>query len=148
MAHPNANGFLGSPFPAGGIPAAYTLIANKFFDLVFKNKASTYRIYKSHNCDLSNRVAYLGQISPLLKQATFILFTFSRVCLPEILQSYICVTVLTCFIKFVTGRPSNQVVRVSKTRLDISRKGCLALFAGEESSISYNGDNSMNILAL
>ncbi len=37
MAHPNANGFLGSPFPAGGIPAAYTLIANKFFDLVFKN---------------------------------------------------------------------------------------------------------------
>ena len=40
MAHPTANGFLGSRFPAGGIPAAYTLIANKFFDLVAKNEVS------------------------------------------------------------------------------------------------------------
>ena len=40
MAHPTANGFLGSSFPAGGIPAAYTLIANKFFDLVYKNEVS------------------------------------------------------------------------------------------------------------
>ena len=40
MAHPNANGFLGARFPAGGIPAAYTLIANKFFDLVYNNNVS------------------------------------------------------------------------------------------------------------
>ncbi|XP_038122998.1 CDP-diacylglycerol--glycerol-3-phosphate 3-phosphatidyltransferase, mitochondrial isoform X2 [Culex quinquefasciatus] len=30
MAHPNANGFLGAKGPAGGIPAAYSLIAKKF----------------------------------------------------------------------------------------------------------------------
>jgi hypothetical protein len=40
MAHPTANGFLGSRFPAGGIPAAYTLIANKFYDLVENNQVS------------------------------------------------------------------------------------------------------------
>ena len=40
MAHPTANGFLGSKFPAGGIPAAYTLIMRKFFDLVEKNGVS------------------------------------------------------------------------------------------------------------
>lgn len=34
MAHPKANGFFGSKFPAGGIPPAYTLIANKFFNSV------------------------------------------------------------------------------------------------------------------
>ncbi|KAK4874833.1 hypothetical protein RN001_014193 [Aquatica leii] len=30
MAHPNANGFRGAPFPAGGIPDAYSLIAQYF----------------------------------------------------------------------------------------------------------------------
>ncbi|KAF5289768.1 hypothetical protein FQA39_LY03685 [Lamprigera yunnana] len=30
MAHPNANGFQGASFPAGGIPAAYSLIAQYF----------------------------------------------------------------------------------------------------------------------
>nr|XP_029716507.1 CDP-diacylglycerol--glycerol-3-phosphate 3-phosphatidyltransferase, mitochondrial isoform X2 [Aedes albopictus] len=32
MAHPNANGFLGAKGPAGGIPAAYSLIARKFYE--------------------------------------------------------------------------------------------------------------------
>ncbi|XP_055530630.1 CDP-diacylglycerol--glycerol-3-phosphate 3-phosphatidyltransferase, mitochondrial isoform X2 [Wyeomyia smithii] len=32
MAHPNANGFLGAKGPAGGIPAAYSLIARKFHE--------------------------------------------------------------------------------------------------------------------
>lgn len=32
MAHPNANGFLGAKGPAGGIPAAYSLIAKKFYE--------------------------------------------------------------------------------------------------------------------
>lgn len=32
MAHPNANGFQGASGPAGGIPAAYTLIAKKFYE--------------------------------------------------------------------------------------------------------------------
>ena len=31
MAHPEANGFLGAKFPAGGIPHAYTLIARNFW---------------------------------------------------------------------------------------------------------------------
>ncbi|KAJ4444394.1 hypothetical protein ANN_06186 [Periplaneta americana] len=31
MAHPTANGFLGAQGPAGGIPAAYTLLASAFF---------------------------------------------------------------------------------------------------------------------
>lgn len=30
MAHPNANGFQGAPFPSGGIPDAYSLIAQRF----------------------------------------------------------------------------------------------------------------------
>ena len=34
MAHPKANGFYGSRFPSGGIPPAYTLIANKFYSAV------------------------------------------------------------------------------------------------------------------
>ncbi|KAJ2945992.1 hypothetical protein O0L34_g4910 [Tuta absoluta] len=34
MAHPNANGFLGASGPAGGIPHAYSLIAQKFWDKV------------------------------------------------------------------------------------------------------------------
>jgi len=45
MAHPTANGFLGASFPAGGIPAAYTLIANKFFDLVDKNEVSLLKLW-------------------------------------------------------------------------------------------------------
>ncbi|XP_054726594.1 CDP-diacylglycerol--glycerol-3-phosphate 3-phosphatidyltransferase, mitochondrial [Anastrepha obliqua] len=32
MAHPNANGFQGASGPAGGIPAAYSLIAKKFYE--------------------------------------------------------------------------------------------------------------------
>ncbi|XP_058062849.1 CDP-diacylglycerol--glycerol-3-phosphate 3-phosphatidyltransferase, mitochondrial isoform X1 [Anopheles bellator] len=32
MAHPNANGFLGAKGPAGGIPAAYSLLARKFLE--------------------------------------------------------------------------------------------------------------------
>ncbi|XP_055385153.1 CDP-diacylglycerol--glycerol-3-phosphate 3-phosphatidyltransferase, mitochondrial [Condylostylus longicornis] len=32
MAHPNANGFQGAKGPAGGIPAAYSLIAKKFYE--------------------------------------------------------------------------------------------------------------------
>jgi CDP-diacylglycerol--glycerol-3-phosphate 3-phosphatidyltransferase len=38
MAHPKANGFLGAKGPAGGIPAAYTLIAKMFFDLLTRNR--------------------------------------------------------------------------------------------------------------
>ncbi|XP_050684456.1 CDP-diacylglycerol--glycerol-3-phosphate 3-phosphatidyltransferase, mitochondrial [Leptidea sinapis] len=34
MAHPNANGFMGAPGPAGGIPHAYSLIAKKFWQQV------------------------------------------------------------------------------------------------------------------
>lgn len=37
MAHPKANGFLGARGPAGGIPAAYTLIGKMFYGLVSKN---------------------------------------------------------------------------------------------------------------
>merc|ERR550517_1898348 len=33
MAHPEANGFLGAKFPAGGIPHAYTLMARNFWQL-------------------------------------------------------------------------------------------------------------------
>jgi len=36
MAHPSANGFLGSRFPSGGIPAAYTLIAKQFFQQIIQ----------------------------------------------------------------------------------------------------------------
>lgn len=40
MAHPNANGFQGAKGPAGGIPAAYTLIAKHFYQkLVNANQA-------------------------------------------------------------------------------------------------------------
>ena len=34
MAHPEANGFLGAKFPAGGIPHAYTHIARQFLSRV------------------------------------------------------------------------------------------------------------------
>ncbi|XP_055631204.1 CDP-diacylglycerol--glycerol-3-phosphate 3-phosphatidyltransferase, mitochondrial isoform X2 [Toxorhynchites rutilus septentrionalis] len=37
MAHPNANGFLGAKGPAGGIPAAYSLIAKKFYEQLKKS---------------------------------------------------------------------------------------------------------------
>ncbi|KAF4532394.1 hypothetical protein B566_EDAN003846 [Ephemera danica] len=37
MAHPNANGFLGARGPAGGIPAAYTLLAHRFLTLLRHN---------------------------------------------------------------------------------------------------------------
>ena len=36
MAHPEANGFLGARFPAGGIPHAYTSIAKMFFNQVWE----------------------------------------------------------------------------------------------------------------
>lgn len=36
MAHPNANGFKGANFPAGGIPDAYSLLARKFFEQIKK----------------------------------------------------------------------------------------------------------------
>ncbi|XP_036324539.1 CDP-diacylglycerol--glycerol-3-phosphate 3-phosphatidyltransferase, mitochondrial [Rhagoletis pomonella] len=38
MAHPNANGFQGASGPAGSIPAAYTLIAKKFYEDVLQLK--------------------------------------------------------------------------------------------------------------
>lgn len=34
MAHPEANGFYKAPGPAGGIPPAYTLISQKFYELI------------------------------------------------------------------------------------------------------------------
>lgn len=34
MAHPSCNGFLGSSFPAGGIPDAYSLLATQFYDKI------------------------------------------------------------------------------------------------------------------
>ncbi|KAJ8942806.1 hypothetical protein NQ314_009943 [Rhamnusium bicolor] len=43
MAHPKANGFLGAKGPAGGIPWAYSLIAQKF-KKQFVNKGQQYRI--------------------------------------------------------------------------------------------------------
>jgi len=38
MAHPEANGFLGAKFPAGGIPHAYTLIAKQFYERVLNEQ--------------------------------------------------------------------------------------------------------------
>ncbi|XP_037951889.1 CDP-diacylglycerol--glycerol-3-phosphate 3-phosphatidyltransferase, mitochondrial [Teleopsis dalmanni] len=38
MAHPNANGFQGAKGPAGGIPAAYTLIAKSFYENLVRRK--------------------------------------------------------------------------------------------------------------
>ncbi|XP_030573257.1 CDP-diacylglycerol--glycerol-3-phosphate 3-phosphatidyltransferase, mitochondrial [Drosophila novamexicana] len=38
MAHPNANGFQGAKGPAGGIPAAYTLIAKSFYESLVRRK--------------------------------------------------------------------------------------------------------------
>lgn len=37
MAHPNANGFKGANFPAGGIPDAYSLLARKFYEQIKKH---------------------------------------------------------------------------------------------------------------
>jgi CDP-diacylglycerol---glycerol-3-phosphate 3-phosphatidyltransferase len=37
MAHPNANGFKGANFPAGGIPDAYSLLARKFYEQILKH---------------------------------------------------------------------------------------------------------------
>ena len=39
MAHPEANGFLGARFPAGGIPHAYTQIAKQFLHRVTSSGA-------------------------------------------------------------------------------------------------------------
>lgn len=36
MAHPNANGFKGANFPAGGIPDAYSLLARRFLEQIRK----------------------------------------------------------------------------------------------------------------
>jgi len=41
MAHPEANGFLGAKFPAGGIPHAYTLIAKQFYEKVLKENVQS-----------------------------------------------------------------------------------------------------------
>ncbi|EDW82969.1 uncharacterized protein Dwil_GK22604 [Drosophila willistoni] len=38
MAHPNANGFQGAKGPAGGIPAAYTLIAKSFYESLVRGR--------------------------------------------------------------------------------------------------------------
>ncbi|XP_017041198.1 CDP-diacylglycerol--glycerol-3-phosphate 3-phosphatidyltransferase, mitochondrial [Drosophila ficusphila] len=38
MAHPNANGFQGAKGPAGGIPAAYSLIAKSFYESLVRRK--------------------------------------------------------------------------------------------------------------
>ncbi|ALC46438.1 CG7718, partial [Drosophila busckii] len=38
MAHPNANGFQGAKGPAGGIPAAYTLIAKSFYQSLVRRQ--------------------------------------------------------------------------------------------------------------
>ncbi|KAK7081920.1 CDP-diacylglycerol--glycerol-3-phosphate 3-phosphatidyltransferase [Halocaridina rubra] len=38
MAHPKANGFLGANGVSGGIPAAYTLIAKRFFEKIYCGK--------------------------------------------------------------------------------------------------------------
>ncbi|XP_030376035.1 CDP-diacylglycerol--glycerol-3-phosphate 3-phosphatidyltransferase, mitochondrial [Scaptodrosophila lebanonensis] len=43
MAHPNANGFQGAKGPAGGIPAAYTLIAKTFYENLVRRKQD-YRV--------------------------------------------------------------------------------------------------------
>ncbi|KAH8278715.1 hypothetical protein KR018_007593, partial [Drosophila ironensis] len=40
MAHPNANGFQGAKGPAGGIPAAYTLIAKSFYESLVRRQQS------------------------------------------------------------------------------------------------------------
>ena len=44
MAHPEANGFLGAKFPAGGIPHAYTLIAYNFWGQTQVHDASRVRM--------------------------------------------------------------------------------------------------------
>uniref|UniRef100_A0AAG5D0C2 CDP-diacylglycerol--glycerol-3-phosphate 3-phosphatidyltransferase n=2 Tax=Anopheles atroparvus TaxID=41427 RepID=A0AAG5D0C2_ANOAO len=43
MAHPNANGFLGAKGPAGGIPAAYSLLARKFLETL-KSAGQSHRV--------------------------------------------------------------------------------------------------------
>uniref|UniRef100_A0A4Y0BPP7 CDP-diacylglycerol--glycerol-3-phosphate 3-phosphatidyltransferase n=2 Tax=Anopheles funestus TaxID=62324 RepID=A0A4Y0BPP7_ANOFN len=43
MAHPNANGFLGAKGPAGGIPAAYSLLARKFLEML-KSSGQNHRV--------------------------------------------------------------------------------------------------------
>ena len=46
-AHPQANGFLGAPFPLGGIPHAYSLILQQFFQSVIKtNQESRICLYE------------------------------------------------------------------------------------------------------
>ena len=47
MAHPQANGFLGARGPAGGIPHAYTLIAQTFWNLILsKNLQHRIRMFE------------------------------------------------------------------------------------------------------
>ena len=47
MAHPKANGFLGARGPAGGIPHAYTLIAQTFYNLLLsKNLQNRIKMFE------------------------------------------------------------------------------------------------------
>ena len=46
MAHPEANGFLGAKFPAGGIPHAYTLIARKFWSEAQQKDGERLRMFE------------------------------------------------------------------------------------------------------
>lgn len=46
MAHPKANGFLGARGVAGGIPAAYTLIAKRFFEKIQQNNIQRVELFE------------------------------------------------------------------------------------------------------
>ncbi|XP_064089434.1 CDP-diacylglycerol--glycerol-3-phosphate 3-phosphatidyltransferase, mitochondrial-like isoform X2 [Macrobrachium nipponense] len=46
MAHPTANGFLGAHGVAGGIPAAYTLIAKRFFNKIQQNNIQRVELFE------------------------------------------------------------------------------------------------------
>ena len=46
MAHPEANGFLGAKFPAGGIPHAYTLIARNFWTEAQRKDGDRVRLFE------------------------------------------------------------------------------------------------------
>ncbi|XP_068249659.1 CDP-diacylglycerol--glycerol-3-phosphate 3-phosphatidyltransferase, mitochondrial [Palaemon carinicauda] len=46
MAHPKANGFLGARGVSGGIPAAYTLIAQRFFEKIHQNDSQRVELFE------------------------------------------------------------------------------------------------------
>ena len=66
MAHPQANGFLGARGPVGGIPSAYTLLANTFYNLVFsRNMQHRISLYEYQRPGWTYHAKGLWYSSPL-----------------------------------------------------------------------------------